>query len=227
MNTQRIGELTSALVAHVPLRRIEVTIGARTFTLTTAEDIEDLIERISEEEFRKDERLPYWAELWHSAVALANFLIEHPTRLQNVRALEIGCGLALPAIVAATLGAQVSCADYEPMALYAAELNMLKNLPDASADFRLMDFRSPPAQRWPLILGADIIYERRFIEALAHFLTRVLEPGGSILLAEPNRLIAVPFFEALTARGFSHTRHARTAKLYERSVDISIYEITR
>ncbi|MBR9978440.1 MAG: 50S ribosomal protein L11 methyltransferase [Bacteroidetes bacterium] len=227
MDSSRIGILTSELAAQVPLRDIEVTIGARTFRLTTAEDIEDLIERISEEEFRKDERLPYWAELWHSAVALADFLTDHPTRLQNARVLEIGCGLALPSIVAASLGAHVRCADYEPMALKAAEINILRNVPDAGVDLQLMDFRSPPDQRWPLILGADIIYERRFIEALANFLLQVLEPGGSILLAEPNRLIAVPFFEALTTLGFSCTRQTRMAELYQRSVEISIYEITR
>jgi len=48
-------------------------------SITTASDIDSLIDKISEEEFRKDERLPYWAEIWHSAIALSQFLQHNPT----------------------------------------------------------------------------------------------------------------------------------------------------
>ena len=224
---ERIDQLTSDLLSHFPLREIEVTVGRRTFTLTTAEDIEQLINGISEEEFRVDERLPYWAELWHSALALAGYLAEVPARIEGKRVLEIGCGLALPGIVAASMGARVTCGDFEPLALKAAELNMLRNVPKGGADIRPMDFREAPQEQWPVILAADVIYEKRFIEPLAVFLDRALEPRGTIYLAEPNRLIAVPFFEALTSRGFRYDRHSLVTELHSRSVEISIYEITR
>ena len=206
---------------------MEVTVGRRRFVLTTAEDIEQLINGISEEEFRVDERLPYWAELWHSALALAGHLAEVPARIEQRRVLEIGCGLALPGIVAASMGARVTLGDFEPLALKAAELNLLRNIPGAEADIRLMDFRDAPDEQWPLILAADVIYEKRFVEPLAAFLDRALEPGGEIFLAEPNRLIAVPFFEALTSRGFRYERRSLVTDLHSRSVDISIYTITR
>lgn len=223
----RITELKTELASHFPLREIEVTVGCRSYRLTTAEDIELLIDRITDEEFRRDERLPYWAELWHSAVALAEAIEHDPTLVAGRRVLEIGCGLALPAVVAASHDGLVTCGDFEPLALKAAELNMLQNAAFESADVRLMDFREPPREQWPLILAADVIYEKRFIEPLADFLARALEPGGTVLLAEPNRLIAVPFFDALTARGFSYTRSSRFAALHGRTVEISLYEITR
>lgn len=223
----RIDQLTSELLTHFPLREMEVTVGRRRFVLTTAEDIEQLINGISEEEFRVDERLPYWAELWHSALALSGYLAEVPARIEHRRVLEIGCGLALPGIVAASMGARVTLGDFEPLALKAAELNLLRNIPDAEADIRLMDFRDEPDEQWPVILAADVIYEKRFVEALALFLDRALEPGGEIFLAEPNRLIAVPFFEALTSRGFRYERRSLVTELHSRSVDISIYTITR
>lgn len=224
---KRIEELRSELASHFPLREIEVMVGERQYRLTTAEDIEVLISRITDEEFRLDERLPYWAELWHSAVALAGYLAETPERIEQMQVLEIGCGLALPAVVAASLGARLICADFEPLALKAAELNLLQNAPDHAVDVRLMDFRDRPRARWPLIIAADVIYEKRFIEPLADFLCQAMEEDGRIILAEPNRLIAVPFFEALTARGFHYTRHSRSASLYDRTVEISIYEITK
>lgn len=223
----RIDQLKTDLLAHFPLREMEVTVGRRRFVLTTAEDIEQLINGISEEEFRVDERLPYWAELWHSALALAGHLAEVPARIEQRRVLEIGCGLALPGIVAASMGARVTLGDFEPLALKAAELNLLRNIPGAEADIRLMDFRDAPDEQWPLILAADVIYEKRFVEPLAAFLDRALEPEGEIFLAEPNRLIAVPFFEALTSRGFRYERRSLVTDLHSRSVDISIYTITR
>jgi len=204
-----------------------VRIGDRSYRLTTAEDMEQLINSITEEEFRIDERLPYWAELWHSAVALAECIHETPARVAGVRVLEIGCGLGLPGVVAASLGARVTCSDFEPLALKAAELNMLQNVPDHLVDIRTMDFRNTPAERWPLILAADVIYETRFIKPLADFLDHTIEEDGCILLAEPNRLIAVPFFEALAARGFRYTRGSRFAELHGRRVEISLYEIRK
>ncbi|MFZ1728872.1 MAG: 50S ribosomal protein L11 methyltransferase [Bacteroidota bacterium] len=221
----RIKELTTELASRFPLRQIELTVGERIYRLTTAEDIEQLIEQITEDEFRKDERLPYWAELWHSAVALAGYIVEAPDRFAGMRVLEIGCGMALPGVVAASIGAHVTCGDFEPLALNVAEVNMLQNVPDNPVDVRLMDFREHPAERWPLILAADVIYEKRFVEPLADFLDHAIEADGSIILAEPNRLIAVPFFEALTARGFRYTRISRSADLHDRVVEISIYEI--
>ncbi|MDT8323429.1 MAG: hypothetical protein RRA94_04895, partial [Bacteroidota bacterium] len=103
----------------------------------------------------------------------------------------------------------------------------LQNLPDTAVDVVHMDFRHPPAERWPVIIAADVIYEKRFIEPLADFLDRTLEAEGTVLLAEPNRMIAAPFFDALTARDFRYRRNARMTTLHLREVEISVYEITR
>ena len=219
--------LRAALASHFPLRTIDIVVGENTFHLTTAEDIEQLIDRISEVEFRVDERLPYWAELWHSAVALAEFLMSESIALKDTRVLEIGCGLALPGIVAAGAGARVTCSDFEEHARMAAQLNVLQNLQEDAVDVVDMDFRHPPAETWPLILAADVIYEKRFIEPLADFLETTLEADGRILLAEPNRVIAIPFFEELTRRGFRYERHSRMTLLHGREVEISVYNISR
>jgi len=226
-DVSRTEDIRAELEAVFPLREMVVTAGGREYRLTTAEDIEQLIDGITQEEFSKDERLPYWAELWHSAAALAEFLAGQSARLRGTRVLEIGCGLALPGIVAAAAGARVTCTDFEKHALLAAELNFLQNLPGYSPDIQYIDFREPPDKRWPLIIGADVIYEKRFIEPLAQFFGRVLDEDGTILLAEPNRLIAVPLFQALERDGFRWNRHGRHAELHGRDVEISIYEISR
>ncbi|MCB2204934.1 hypothetical protein KQI65_09295 [bacterium] len=222
-----VDELRAQLARFFPLRDIEIEIGGQRYLLTTAEDIEQLIDRITEEEFREDERLPYWAELWHSAVALAETLTSTTLQLGGMRILEIGCGLALPGIVAARLGGVVTCSDFESHARLAARLNTLQNNPATPVEIVHMDFRSPPGEQWPLILAADVIYEKRFITPLADFLDRVLTEDGRVLLAEPNRMIAVPFFEELTSRGFHYSRKSHQTSLHGRDVEISVYDISR
>jgi predicted nicotinamide N-methyase len=60
---------------------------------------------IDEGAFERDEFLPYWAELWPAATALAAAL---PAQLGGVRVVELGCGLGVPSLVAAARGAEVT-----------------------------------------------------------------------------------------------------------------------
>jgi len=65
---------------------------------------------LSEEAFAKDEFLPYWAELWPSAMALARVVARRP--LTGRRVIELGCGLGLPALAAAAAGGRVLATDW-------------------------------------------------------------------------------------------------------------------
>ena len=65
---------------------------------------------ISEDDFVRDERLPYWADLWPSARILAEELAV--MRLRGQRVLELGCGLGVVAIGAVIGGADVTATDY-------------------------------------------------------------------------------------------------------------------
>ncbi|HEV2131729.1 MAG TPA: hypothetical protein VGR27_11530, partial [Longimicrobiaceae bacterium] len=62
-------------------------------------------ELIDEEDFDRDERLPYWAELWPSARALARYLLER--EVPAGRVLELGAGVALPSLALHARGAEV------------------------------------------------------------------------------------------------------------------------
>ena len=72
-----------------------ITAGAHRIDLLHPASAEELI---SEADFDRDERLPYWADLWPSARILAEELAV--MRLRGQRVLELGCGLGLVAIVA-------------------------------------------------------------------------------------------------------------------------------
>src|SRR3954465_82802 len=59
--------------------------------------------------------VPYWSVLWRSGVALASEAEGGDLRGQRV--VELGCGLALPSIVAARAGATVLATDADPEAV--------------------------------------------------------------------------------------------------------------
>jgi predicted nicotinamide N-methyase len=168
-----------------------VDVGGLTLSILRPRQAEALL---SEEAFEHEEFLPYWAELWPSAIALARVVRRRD--VEGLRVLELGCGLGVPSIVAALGGAQVLATDWSPEGLEVAELNAARNR--AELETALVSWagaeplvRSAP---WELVLGADLLYERRNVDQLLSLLPRL---GGEILLAEPGRPPAARFFERI------------------------------
>lgn len=145
---------------------------------------------------RQDEFLPYWAELWPSALALAAALEADPP--QGLRVLELGCGLGLPAIVAARLGATVTACDWSADAVRAAQANAARN--GAELTTLVASWFAPgpllAAAPWDLVVAADVFYERRNAAPLLDLVPRLLAPGGRAWIADPGRHTATELTEA-------------------------------
>jgi predicted nicotinamide N-methyase len=191
------------LLAFDPVRD-EVAVGGTVLAILRPRSAEDLID---EDEFARDERLPYWAELWPSARALAGRVARRD--LAGLRVVELGCGVGLPAVVAARCGADVLATDWYEPALAFTRANA------AAAGARLatmaVDWRHPPPAllaRRPadLVIGADLLYEARNGPALAALLPRLLRPGGEALVADPRRPGAAGLIDPLRAAGWAHAR---------------------
>jgi predicted nicotinamide N-methyase len=162
---------------------------------------------IDECEFGTDERLPYWADLWPSARALARMLAERPPSHGPV--LEIGAGVALPALVLLAAGVDVVASDWYEDALLFARCNALRNgLPPLNT--ALLDWRDPPPRRFPLVIAADVLYEERNAGALARFLPQATAPGGTVLLADPGRVHAPKLLRTLRDHGWAITTEERS-----------------
>ena len=110
---------------------------------------------IDEAAFEDDEFLPYWAELWPAAIALAEALPD----VAGLRVVELGCGLGVPALVAAARGAQVTATDWSTEAIELLRVNAEQNGLRLSAEVR--DWRDPWSERFDLALAADVLYEQR------------------------------------------------------------------
>jgi predicted nicotinamide N-methyase len=131
---------------------------------------------LDEDAFADEEFLPYWAELWPASLALAGAL---PARLDGVRVVELGCGLALPALVAAARGARVTAVDWAADAIAVLEANAAANR--LRIDAQVQDWRRFDGD-FDLVLAADVLYEQRNVEPLARLLPR-LAPEALVALA--------------------------------------------
>ena len=126
--------------------------------------------------FADDEFLPYWAELWPAAVALAHAL---PPRLDGVRVIEVGCGLGVPSLVAAARGADVTAIDWATDAIALLHSNAAAN--GLAVDAQVRDWRALRGE-FDLVLAADVLYEARNVEPLVRALP-LLAPEALVALA--------------------------------------------
>jgi predicted nicotinamide N-methyase len=150
-------------------------IGDDELSLLRPRDPEALLD---EEAFAVDEFLPYWAELWPSALALARAL---PPRLDGMAVLELGAGLGVPSLVAAARGAEVTAIDWAADSVELLARNASRNglaLRSLHADWRRF------AGSFELVLGADLLYEERNVEPLLGLLPSL---AAQVLLADPGR----------------------------------------
>src|SRR5947209_6995398 len=112
---------------------------------------------------RRDDYMPYWAYLWPGAFLLAEAVAREPWEA-GTPALEIGCGLGLAGLVGVARGLRVTFSDYDRAPLeFVARSAAANGFDPSSFATRRLDWRDPPDGRLPLILGADVLYERRLV----------------------------------------------------------------
>jgi predicted nicotinamide N-methyase len=204
----------------------KVAVGDSELTIYRVKNLDDLVEQVTDDEFNKDERLPYWAELWPSAAALSRFLLENPGLLENRNVLELGCGLGLTSMIAhRQRPLHLICTDYENAALELTRKNFeLNNL--EPPELKLMDWRSPDFDNeFEIILASDILYEKRFFEPIFSLFEKLLARDGLIILAEPNRSIAREFFMRLKERRYTYNVQFVETWQSGQKIVVSIYLI--
>jgi predicted nicotinamide N-methyase len=167
----------------------EIAVAGRALRIVRPRDAEELLD---EDAFEHDEFLPYWAELWPSGLALAEAVSR--CDLRGSRVVELGCGLAVPSVAAALVGAGVVATDWSEDALEFARRNARLN--DVALETLLGSWSAPAplVDRGPfdLVLASDVLYERRNVGSLLELLPAL---GGEVLLADPGRPALGEFLE--------------------------------
>lgn len=144
-----------------------------------------------EETRRILEEPPYWSFCWASGLVLARWLAERPAWVRGKRVLDFGAGSGVAAIAAARAGAaEVVACDLDPLALQACRANAALNgvTLGYSEDF------FAEADRFDLIIVADVLYDRANLPLLDQFVSR----GREVLVADSRvRDFQHPLYERL------------------------------
>lgn len=215
------------LVRRFRTATTQVPQGDREVSLLHPANYDDLI---TEEDFVRDERLPYWADLWPSAIALADYIAAGRLRAApGARALELGCGMGLVATTLALEGYDVLATDYYDDALEFTRLNAWRNA-GVTVETRNVDWRSFPSDlgRFDLVVASDVLYERPYAALLAHALNMTLDPKGRAIIADPGRIAIADFLDECRARALRVDEPERIP--FESGAvrqTIALYEITR
>ncbi len=182
-----------------------MTLGGRTVELLRPENSDALI---TEEDYVRDERLPYWADLWPSALILAEDLAARDGRGKSV--LELGCGIGLVALAAADAGFAVTATDYYDDALAFTSVNVARN-GRSPLSVRMIDWRALPDDlgRFDMVVASDVLYEPRYPGLVASVLAQTLAPAGTGLIADPGRVAAPEFPAECSAHGLEVTGQLR------------------
>ncbi|BCY00942.1 class I SAM-dependent methyltransferase [Stutzerimonas stutzeri] len=134
---------------------------------------------------------PYWCFCWASGLVLARWLAERPDWVRGKRVLDFGAGSGVAAIASAKAGAaEVVACDLDPLALAACRANAALN----GVELRYSQDFFGEADRFDLILVADVLYDRANLPLLDQFLSR----GREALVADSRvRDFAHPLYRRL------------------------------
>jgi predicted nicotinamide N-methyase len=175
-------------------------------------------EQLRHEEGGAGRPVPYWARPWPSGIALAGALAEDPPRA-GARVLEVGCGLALPSVVAARAGARVLATDGASDAVaFAAHVLAINEVDGEVACADWSEHGEQLVQRGPfdLVLAADVLYTSANVEVALRLFPRLVAPTGMVRVADPNRAGAQGFLSAARA-----SFHLAT----QRGADVSLHTL--
>jgi predicted nicotinamide N-methyase len=187
---------------------------------------ENLVSKGEAHEDVKDERIPYWADLWPSAIALCEHLHKTNAITNRLSVHDMGCGLGLPGIFAGMLGANVIFSDYLEEALDFAAQNWKLNL-SHPASFVKMDWRKPdPFLKADLLIASDVAYEKRSFDFLPETFRSLVKTGGKSIVSEPNRLYSQDFFESLKFSGFNVEKFNYHVEMKGVTHRINVFEIS-
>lgn len=186
----------------------EKTQGAISLDIECLEDLDVTIDQLFEELSRTgdasllEERCPYFGKIWPSAVALSEMILEKSAQFTGATVLELGCGLAIPSLVAAKLGAQVTATDFHPDVPVFLERNLIHNQ-TTSVTYEILNWArsadSPlKSRKYDWVVGSDVLYEKTHGVILAKTLSQ-LQGSGHLraLIADPGRPYLQGFTEEL------------------------------
>jgi predicted nicotinamide N-methyase len=213
------------LAAEYDLQVTGYRFGECDFRFLSVRDSYALLDRISPEEFLKDEQMPYWAEIWPASVTLSNVIMDK-LDLAGKSVIELGTGVGIASVAAARKGARVLATDYSTEALRFVVYNALLNgitLETGRLDWRMV----MTDEKFDVVIAADVLYERVNLLPIVTAIDALLKKGGAAYIADPRRRLAEQFLELVGENGFAVTETEMHDAVGDQTVSVTIYKLER
>jgi predicted nicotinamide N-methyase len=217
--------LRQELAAEYDLKEDPYRFGNVDFRFLSVRDSYALLDRISPEEFLKDEQMPYWAEIWPAAVTLSHVIMEE-LDIAGKSVIELGAGVGMASVAAARKGGRVLATDYSTEALRFAVYNALRNgvpLETGRLDWRMV--RND--EKFDIVIAADVLYERVNLLPIVTAIEALLKEGGAAYIADPRRRLAEQFLELVSENGFRVAASEMHDAEGDQTVAVTIYKLER
>jgi predicted nicotinamide N-methyase len=166
---------------------------------------------------------PLWAKIWDASAILVQYMADLAAAPKR-RVLELGSGIGVAGIAAASMGHDITLTEYDPDALNFlranTRINNCKHVPVLHLDW----FKPELEGCFDLIIGSEVVYQDRAVEALGDIFQKFLSPRGKVVLAERVRSTGAVFFEKMAVR-FDIQAKKHTLRSQEKSETVVLFEL--
>jgi predicted nicotinamide N-methyase len=129
---------------------------------------------------------PFWAFAWAGGLALARWLLDHPSAVAGRRVVDVATGSGLVAVAAAKAGAaDVTACDLDSLAVVAAQLNAELNQVTLHPRHTAIEALTPDPGS--LVVAGDVFYQEAMARTMLTALERHLAAGCDVLIGDPGR----------------------------------------
>ncbi|MFO7816671.1 MAG: class I SAM-dependent methyltransferase [Thermodesulfobacteriota bacterium] len=176
-----------------------VKIGDSNLQILQIQNLDEYLERLVDKSSTTDPlELPFWAKIWPASILLSYSL----TALKDIKTteetsiLELGAGIGLCGLYAASLGFRTTITDNNKDALLFARINALKNGLEDKVEVCYVDMaESIMNTRFDYILGSEILYIENLNRSLVKFICGHLKPEGRAILSADYKRQSRKFFK--------------------------------
>ncbi len=128
---------------------------------------------------------PFWAFAWAGGQGLTRYVLDNQALVKDRTVLDFASGSGLVGIAAKLAGAaEVACADIDPFALAAIQLNAELN--NVRIDAVLKDLIASEVAA-DILLAGDVFYDREFAGKLIPWFEQLSARGVAVLIGDPGR----------------------------------------
>lgn len=179
----------------------------------------------------KSDHAPYYGLVWESARTLAQLIAEGPS-LEGKTYLEVGCGLAVPSMIAAKKGATVVATDFHPDAKGFVEENLRLNGLDGSPRISYVEANwrdlKELASSSDCVIGSDILYDAGKADTLGDFMAEAFKAGvKEAIIVDAGRPYIGAFKKRCEGHGLTVAESTHEVQAHGKSVKTVVMTVTK